>query len=288
MTDPDKPPAIVEIIRFLQTQTGTVCRPPQPGDRVGFSLMSKDRVSFTRQTLKAMDRDAGYDIVWNDGSDEAEGRALPGDFRFRNARLVEVNYDVRGGPDAGICFGLKRLLDLGYDYVGLIENDIVMNRGWFRQLMNLFKLAADDGLVCGAATVRSYGHRVIEHRSGYSINWTTGAGMILFTRSAAEVVLRRYLQLSMTRAAMMHFYARLFRLDLKLADLSNPNGGGSTHLTYDWGYTPMLYMHGFMSAGSIPSLARDLQYPPGHYLLNDYVQAGHNNAGLARPRTASP
>jgi hypothetical protein len=290
MRDPIEAPAVVDIIRYLQTMTGTVCRWPQPGDRVGFALSSKDRVSFTRQTLEAMDTDSGFDIIWNDGSDEAEARALPGNFHFRNARLVEVNYNVRGGPDRCICFGLERLLNLGYDYVGLIENDIVMQPGWFRRLMNLFELAAADGIVCGAATVRSYGGRVIEHRSGYSIPGGTGARMILFSRLAAEVILHQYSKLGMSTGSMMRFYSRLFRIDLNMCvqDKEGRRIQQDSRLTLDWGYTPMLYMHGYTSVGSIPSLARDLEFPPGHFLLNDYVRPQHHNAGLVRRRSALP
>jgi hypothetical protein len=290
MRNPSEAPAIVDIIRFLQAKTGRVCRGPQRGARVGFALSSKDRASFTRQTIEAMDSDGGYDVIWNDGSDGAEGRALPNTLHFRNARLVEVNYDVRGGPDRCICFGLQRLLQLGYDYVGLIENDIVMQPGWFRRHMNLFELAAADGLVCGAATVRSYGGRVIEHRSGYSINWGTGAGMILFSRPAAEVILRQYAKLKVSTASMMSFYARLFRVDLNLVvqDRAGRAVQDTVWLTYDWGYTPMLYLHGFTSVGSIPNLARDLELPPGHYLLNDYVRPQHHNAGLVLRRSALP
>ena len=290
MTDPIEALATVDIIRFLQTKAGTVCRWPQRGDRVGFALSSKDRVSFTRQTIAAMDADSGYDIVWNDGSDDPEARALPKSFHFQNAHLVEVNYDVRGGPDRCICFGLERLLNLGYDYVGLIENDIVMHPGWFGQLMNLFVLAAADGIVCGAATVRSYGSRVIEHRSGYSINWGTGAGMILFTRPAAEVILHQYSKLGMTTASMMRFYWRLFRLDLNLRtrDREGRLAPPDARLTLDWGYTPMLYMHGYSSVGSIPNLARDLEFPPGHFLLNDYVRPQHYNSGLVLSRSPVP
>ena len=290
MSDPLHAPALIDIIRFLQAQTGTVCRCPQPGDRVGFALSSKDRLSFTRQTLEAMDKEGGYDLVWNDGSEQAEARALPKKFRFRNARLVEVNYDVRGGPDRSICFGLERLLNLGYDYVGLIENDIVMQPGWFRRLMNLFELAAADGIVCGAATIRSYEGRVLEHRAGYSINWGTGAGMILFSRPAAEVILRQYSKLGMSTGSIARFYARLFRIAL---NLSVQDGNGrwmqqDCRLTLDWGYTPMLYLHGYTSVGSIPSLARDLEFPPGHFLLSDYVRPERYNAGLVRPRCSLP
>jgi hypothetical protein len=219
-----------------------------------------------------------------------EARALPKDFHFQNARLVEVNYDVRGGPDRCICFGIERLLNLGYDYVGLIENDIVMQPGWFHRLMNLFELAAVDGIVCGAATVRSYGGRVIEHRSGYSINWGTGAGMILFSRPAAEVILQQYSKLRMSTGSIMRFYSRLFRIDLGLRtqDREGRLVQQDAPLTLDWGYTPMLYMHGFTSVGSIPSLARDLEFPPGHYLLNDYVRPERCNAGLVRRRSILP
>jgi len=290
MSDPNEAPAVVDIIRYLQTLTGTVCRWPHPGDRIGFALSSKDRVSFTRQTLEAMDTDSGFDIIWNDGSDEPGARALPESLHFQNARLVEVNYDVRGGPDRSICFGLERLLNLGYDYVGLIENDIVMQPGWFRRLLNLFELTAAEGIVCGAATVRSYESRVIEHRSGYSINWGTGAGMILFSRPAAEVILRQYSKLRMSITSTMRFYSRLFRIDLRL--LTQDGAGrwvsGDAWLTLDWGFTPMLYMHGYTSVGSIPSLALDLEFPPGHHLLNDYVRPERHNAGLVRYRSTLP
>jgi len=289
MIGKSKPPAIVDILRYLQSQTVTVCRPPHPGDRVGFALSSKDRVSFTRQTIEAMDADGGYDLIWNDGSDTAEARDLPKNFKFRNARLVEVNHDVRGGPDRSICFGLKRLLELGYEYVGLIENDIVTQPGWFARLMNLFQLTADEGIVCGAATIRSYESRVMEHRAGYSLNWGTGAGMILFSRPAAEVILRQYAKLKMSTNSMSRFYSRLFCVDLNL-DVKDSDGQkveGDAWLTLDWGYTPMLYLHGYASVGSIPSLARDLEFPPGHFMLGDYVRPERQNAGLIRPRTIS-
>ena len=290
MSEPSQVPAIIDIIRFLQSKAGTVCRAPQPSDRVGFAVSTKDRAAFTCRTLESLDTEGGFDIVWNDGSDQPEARALPKTFRFRNARLVEVNEGVRGGPDRCICFGLERLLKQGYDYVGLMENDIVMDHGWFPRLMNLFALTAADGIVCGAATVRSFESRVIEHRGGYSINWGTGAGMILFSRPAAEVILRQYPKLRMSTGSIARFYARLFRIDLNLRtqDKEGKWTQQDVWLTYDWGYTPMLYMHGYASVGSIPSLAHDLEFPPGHYLLSNYVRPERSNAGLVLGRTPAP
>lgn len=256
---------------------------------MGFALSSKDRAAYTRQTLAALDSEGGFDIIWNDGSEHPEARALPKTFAFRQARLVEVNYDVGGGPDRSICFGLERLLALGYDYVGLMENDIVPARGWFRRLMSLFALAAADGIVCGAATVRSYASRVMEHRAGYSLNWGTGAGMVLFARPAAEIILREYSRLRMSSAGMKRFYAQLFGVDLKLMTRDRAGQvveGVDVWLTCDWGYTPMLYLHGYASVGSIPSLARDLDLPPGDFLRHDYVGPDRYNTGLVVGRTA--
>jgi len=277
-------PSVVDIIRFLQAKNGVAIHPPQPSDRVGFALSSKDRPEFTRKTIEGLDADGGFDIVWNDGSETAEGTALPYSIQFKNARLVEVNHDVRGGPDRSICFGLERLLKLGYDYVGLIENDVVLQPGWSARLMNLFTLAAADGLACGAATVRSYESRVMEHRAGYSINWATGAGMVLFSRLGAQVILENYGKLMMTAAVMRQFYARLFSVDLRLSSYSGRADWETCPLTLDWGYTPRLYIHGYASVGSIPSLAYDLEFEPGHYLLSNYVGPERNNTGLIHPR----
>ena len=88
---------------------------------------------------------------------------------------------------------------------------------------------------------------------------------------------------------MSRFYSRLFCVDLNL-DVKDSDGQkveGDAWLTLDWGYTPMLYLHGYASVGSIPSLARDLEFPPGHFMLGDYVRPERQNAGLIRPRTIS-
>ena len=65
-------------------------------------------------------------MIWNDGSERTEVPDLSRYFTLKHARLVETNYGIKGGPDAAIRFGLRRLLKgLGYDYIGLLENDIL-------------------------------------------------------------------------------------------------------------------------------------------------------------------
>jgi hypothetical protein len=157
-------PSILDSLRSLQAaRQPAVCR-PRPGDRIGFAFSSRDRFVFTLRTLKTIDSEGGFDVVWNDGSEGREVPELSRYFVFRNARLAEVNYGVKGGADAAICFGLRRLLDLGYDYIGLIENDILLGPGWFPTLLSLFESAAVDGLTVGAASVLGYQSRVLEYR----------------------------------------------------------------------------------------------------------------------------
>lgn len=73
-------------------------------------------MSFTRQTIAAMDKDRGFDLIWNKENDEPEAPALPKEFPFRNTRLVEGNFDVRGGSlalDSGAVTSRSRKLWLG-------------------------------------------------------------------------------------------------------------------------------------------------------------------------------
>jgi hypothetical protein len=274
----------VEIVRRLQLKNGRAIRRPQPGDRVGFAFASKDRYSFTLQSLEALDAEGEFDLVWNDGSAEPGVPALAQNWRFKHARLVEFNAPVRGGADIAICLGLKRLLQRGYDYIGLIENDVVLKPGWFSTLMNLFNLAADDGLVCGAASVRGYASRVLEYRNGYSLDWASGAGMILFSRPAAELLFENYLRPVMTTHSIAAFYAQHFGIELESSEWAEYRQQAPIQTSLDWGYTPFLYEQGFASVNSIPTLATDLQFNVRTHLRTEYIDTCKNNSGLAHPR----
>jgi hypothetical protein len=61
---PIESPAVVDIIRSLQTQTGNLCPCRQPGRRVGLALSSNHRVYFTSQTIEAMDTDSRFDMIF--------------------------------------------------------------------------------------------------------------------------------------------------------------------------------------------------------------------------------
>jgi len=231
---------------------------PKTGDKIGFAFSTKDRVDFSLKSLESIDVEKGFDVIWVDGSDTDEGKKLPDIYKFKVANLVEVHKNIKGGPNKAIVYSLKRLSELGYDYCGLIENDIVFEPGWFNKLVGLFGLAGKDGVAVGAATVRNYKGRVIEFRDGYSINWNIGAGMILFSREAAQLVVDNYDTFWSNGRRLRCEFAETLGIDLKDAwgeVCSNPI---NCRLCPDFVYDITLYKNGLSSVGSIPSMVVDL------------------------------
>jgi hypothetical protein len=279
---------VLDVLRKLQKQNKTKPRAPKRGDRIGFSFSSKDRYLFTLRSLQSLDTDGGFDLIWNDGSKEPGVPALARNYKFQNAKLVEVNYGVGGGPDRAICFGLSRLLELGYDYVGLIENDILFRPGWFAALMQIFSRSAEEGIACGSATARSFESHVLEYRAGYGIQCDIGAGMLLFSRAAAEIILDLYsdpASLQLTTHSWIKFYADLFHLNLQgFSPFWAYPPAKAFPCTLDWGYTPSLYLRGYASLSTIPSYATDLEFEVQSFFHTNYVSVEKNNAGVAYPK----
>jgi hypothetical protein len=285
---PPQFPAILATLRSLQKRNKTRPRAPKPGDRIGFSFSTRDRYLFTLQALQSLDTEGGFDLIWNDGSTEAGVPALAKNYKFKNARLLEVNYGVTGGAERAVCFGLSRLLELGYDYVGLIENDILFRPGWFSALRKLFSQGAEEGIVCGSATARSFESHILEYRSGYSVQADTGAGMVLFSRAAAEIIMQLYSNpssLQMTTHSWQKFYADLFGLDLRnFSPFWALPKDRPVPCTLDWGYTPSLYLNGYASLSTIPSYASDLEFDVESFFHTRYVGEEKNNSGVNYPR----
>jgi hypothetical protein len=283
-------PQILDVLRSLQRRNRTKPRTPKRGDRIGFSFSTRDRYLFTLQTVETLDSEGGFDLIWNDGSTEPGVPALARNYKFKNARLLEVNFGVTGGAERAVCFGLSRLLELGYDYVGLIENDLLFRPGWFSALMKLFSLGAADGIACGSATARSFESHVLEYRSGYGVQSDTGAGMVLFSRPAAKIIMQLYANpasLQLTTHSWQSFYADLFGLDLrKFAPFWAFPPERPFPCTLDWGYTPSLYLNGYASLSTIPSYVTDLEFDVEAFFHTKYVSGDKNNAGGNYPKIA--
>jgi hypothetical protein len=120
--------------------------------------------------------------------------------------------------------------------------------------MELFERGSKDGLKVGAVSARNYADRVLIQRDGYSINHNLGAGMQIFTREAAELILQQY------RTGMTSENRRTFSL-LSGIDI----GGfwafrGSDHMVVaDWTWDHMLAKRGMCSLALTPAKAEQLE-----------------------------
>jgi hypothetical protein len=276
-------PSVVDALKSLQSQRKPAARHWTAESKIGFALSTRDRFVYTMRTIKSLDAEGGFDLFWNDGSERNEVPELSRYFAFRNARLVEVNYGVKGGADAAIRFGLRRLLELGYDFVGLVENDVLLLPGWLVAMHDAFETAAGEGVVAGAVSTLGYQSRVLEYRRNYSIDWARGAALVLFTHEAARLLLENYSRLEMTSQQIRGFYAEHFGVALHVPEWAVGGRWMDGPMTLDWGYSPLLCANGYACVGSIPSMARDLEFDVRTVLRTDYVRAEQNASGLAHP-----
>jgi hypothetical protein len=238
--------------------------------RIGFAFSTKDRTDLSRRCLRTVDFDDGFDLLWCDGSNTAEGQALPKSVVLKRNRFREIHLNVRGGPDAAICFGLRRLLALGYDCCGLIENDIEFDPGWLQAMREATAAARADGLKVGAVTARTFASRVLLATPQYALIWNVGAGMVLFSRPAVHLLLNYY----HTRSAseICSYYADKFGKDLRgVHELFA--GQIDRGLGCDWGFSIELYRHGLVSIGTVPSHARIMDYDAFSGMRSEYQPA---------------
>lgn len=224
--------------------------------KLALAYSTKDRVELTRRTHPRV-IGAKYDLFWCDGSKDES--AL--DF-FRSAPTVGnvKRFDgVRGGADAAIVFALSEMLKHpGYTHVGLLENDVLLPENWYQQVKDLFDAGEREGLAVGAVSCRTYEDRILIQRDGYAVLHNAGAGHIVFTRRAAQLVLDYYRTgwWADNRAT----FSQLSGIDI------GEYGAFRTYdtpITADWHYDTILAKHGFATLGATPSSVEMIgQDPP--------------------------
>lgn len=242
-------------------------------NRVAIAFLTKNRVDLSRQTVEPLLRRDKFDLWWMDGSKTEAGRTFAAKNFF--GREVHFHYrgNVVGGADAAIVYALTALLDapvihpdesLGiariqtYSHIGICENDVLLDADWFEPTMALFEQGARDGLSVGAVSARAYEDRVLIQRDGYAVMHNLGAGVVIFTREAARLVLDNYRTTftSENRAA----FSQLSGIDIG----SYWAFRGSEHwLTVDWSFDKVLASHGLCSLALTPCKATMIgQDPP--------------------------
>jgi len=222
---------------------------------IGFS--TKDQVGLTRHTLLRVLRHDDFDLLWADGSRTSEGQS----FFTRNAVGRTIAYpEVYGGADAAIAFKLSTALasSANYTHIGLLENDVLLDEDWYEPTIELFEKGKQDGLAVGAVSARSYVDRVLVQRDGYAVMHNVGAGMAIFTREAAEIVLRSFR--TAWWPANRLIFAQLSGIDLATYAAFR---GNDQWVTTDWGWEAQLASHGLATLALTPAKCQMIgQNPP--------------------------
>ncbi len=226
--------------------------------KTAVAFLTKDRVELSQQSIGPL-LSGKHALHWVDGSVMPEGIDYPFQHGIGHAgKPGGVWSNVRGGAGAAIVFALTKMLEAGYAYLGLVENDVLLPADWFDRTVGLFELGAADGLPVGAVSARCYRDRVLFSRPAYSVCHNLGAGMIVFSREAAQIVLNSF------RSGFTADNRRIF------CQLSNVDIGpfwafrNNDHpLVADWHFDATLATHGLASLALTPSHVQMIgQDPP--------------------------
>jgi hypothetical protein len=218
--------------------------------KVAISFSSKNRADLTRQTLPAF-LTGKFDAFWFDASTEDDALKLVHEWREK-----AITRRLEGGSCRYIVTALTLMLadDNDYEYVGLVENDCLLHEGWFEACMNLFTEGERIGLPVGAVSARCYEDRILIQLRECAIMHNLGAGMVIFTRKAAEIILNEY------RTHVTTENRRIFSLVSGIDIGAFWAFRGSEHmLVADWGWDRALLEHGHCSIALTPSMATQLE-----------------------------
>lgn len=160
--------------------------------RIAVAYSSKERVELTTKTIPILLRDQRIDLFWFDGSTSVTAKNLPSSVNYLGSSLLEVHENVIGGPDKAIVYALSYLQNKNYDWIILIENDILLEEDWLSVMMQSTANAELNGYTVGAATCRVYKERILRVHKDHCLMWNSGAGMIAFKSWAVDIILQNY------------------------------------------------------------------------------------------------
>lgn len=253
-------------------------------NKVAIAFSTKDRVELSEQTMVPLAPRGGdnedFDLFWVDGSVTEEGENLPHTY---SGHFAHCFWNVRGGADAAIVFSLTTMLQHpnNYTHIGLVENDVLLDPDWFAPVMALFETGNSEGLVVGAVSARCYEDRILIQRENYAVCHNLGAGMVIFTREAAELVLKQF------RNGWWADNRRTF-MQLSGLDIGKWGAFGTNEqfVTADWHFDNVLAQHGLASLALTPAKCFMIgQIPPlaeqGLKLVTESVGSLRNESAFA-------
>lgn len=233
---------------------------------VAFCFSTKDRPDLTYQTITPILQESGFDLYWIDGSKDPENQKLP--LGYMGVKKVkEIHRGVVGGADVAILYSLSLLLEKGYEYIGLIENDVLLEQGWFKKILDLFKQGENEGLIVGSVSARSYQVRMLIPRGNYAVMKNVGAGMVLFRRKALVHVLNslRTGTVGEPSFAFSYYTGKQGIIPWQI-NASSDQQVPKFRTCMDWFFESSMLPYGYMSLALTPSMAKNIDGAPDDVL----------------------
>ena len=223
--------------------------------KLALALLTKDKPELTKRSIEPLLQPDKFKLWWVDGSREPECHALVTNYPNTNAMNCR---EIYGGPDAAIVYALTTMLaverdslhcdDGYYTHIGIVEQDVLLHPDWFGPTMALFERGQADGLEVGAVSARAYEDRILVQRDGYALMHNTGAGMVIFTREAARLILDNYRTAWWPDNRLI--FCQLSGIDIGAYAAFR---GNEQWCTADWGFDAVLARHGLASLSLTPS-----------------------------------
>jgi hypothetical protein len=222
--------------------------------RLAIGYSTKNQIELSEQTwprlidsLPLATHNIG--LFWADASSKED--AIGYFEEYKNVLNLGDNAQrVFGGADAAIAWKLSKMLaaEENYTHIMLLENDVLLDEDWFAPTFALFEKGKADGMDIGAVSPRSYVDRCLIQRDGYACMHNMGAGVIVFTREAADIVLRSF------RTGWwpdnVRIFAQLSGIDLRTYAAFR---GNEQTVTTDWQFESQLARHGLASLALTPA-----------------------------------
>jgi hypothetical protein len=233
--------------------------------KLAICYSSKNQFELTEQTWTRLIDSLPFDstsyetgLFWCDASSSED--AVGFFEEYKHVLLGAGAEKVFGGADSALAWKLTRALqsEKNFTHIMLLENDVLLDENWFDPTIELFEKGERDGLVVGAVSPRSYVDRILIQRDGWAVCHNLGAGCIILTREAADIVLRTF------RTGWwpdnVRLFAQLSGIDLRTYAAFR---GNEQWVTTDWMWDAQLARHGLAALACTPAKCMMIgQNPP--------------------------
>jgi hypothetical protein len=251
-------------------------------NKVAIAFMCLDKVEQSAKTLPPLVETPHVDTFIIDGSKTVAGFDCYKSLLKRD-NVVEVHQHIGGGPDAAVAYAYTMMLahPNEYDFVGIHEQDVLLEPDWYRRTMDLFWVGYKTGLEVGAVSARAYEDRILVQRDDYALMHNLGFGHQILTRAAATIWLKHW----RTHHAWENrrLFAQLTNIDIGRYWFCRHN---DQPIGSDWGVERVLASHGLASLALTPTACVDMIDNPlqqqGLTLVRSSVDMLRNDLAFSR------